>query len=367
VHNIGFSSDKKTRKLSALLTSSLKNNQLKINFVKIGPYQLPSNVFLAPMAGITDQPFRQLCCRLGAGLAVSEMLSSNPKVWNTEKSRLRMIHTEHAGIRSVQIAGSCPDELAFAAKVNAENGAQIIDINMGCPAKKVNKKLAGSALLKNSALVKQILQSVVESVNIPVTLKIRTGWCENTRNGVEIAKIAQDSGIVSLAVHGRTRNDFYKGNAEYDTIKAIKKAVVIPVVANGDITCVDKAAYVLNYTNADAIMIGRGAQGKPWIFREMNHFLKSGTKLAVPSLEEVRSILFEHVMELHQFYGDYMGVRIARKHVSWYLQSLVSANEGFSESFTDKQGKAFRSTFNGLSSTSEQLETLNLYFDDFSA
>ena len=228
------------------------------------------------MAGITDQPFRQLCCQMGAGLAVSEMLSSNPKVWNTEKSKLRMLHGDDAGIRSVQIAGSCPEELAFAAKINADNGAQIIDINMGCPAKKVNKKLAGSALLREPAQVERIVQSVVKAVDIPVTLKIRTGWCEDTRNGIEIAKIAQDSGIASLAVHGRTRNDFYKGNAEYDTIKAIKASISIPVVANGDITSPEKALQVLNHTGADAVMIGRGAQGRPWIFREINHFLATG-------------------------------------------------------------------------------------------
>ncbi len=319
------------------------------------------------MAGITDQPFREVCCRLGAGLAVSEMLSSNPKVWHTQKSKLRMLHSENAGIRSVQIAGSCPDELAFAARVNAENGAQIIDINMGCPAKKVNKKLAGSALLREPTQVERIVRSVVESVNIPVTLKIRTGWCENTRNGIEIAKIAQENGIASLAVHGRTRNDFYKGNAEYDTIKAIKKAVSIPVVANGDITSVEKAEQVLSYTGVDAIMIGRGAQGRPWIFREINHFLKTGTQLPIISLDETRSILVEHIKVLHQFYGDFMGVRIARKHVSWYINSLVLAEKGFSQFFTLDQGKAFRAIFNGLSSTSEQLDALNFYFDDLNS
>lgn len=319
------------------------------------------------MAGITDQPFRELCCRLGAGLAVSEMVSSNPKVWHTEKSKLRMIHSDKTGIRSVQIAGSCPDELAYAAQINRDNGAQIIDINMGCPAKKVNKKLAGSALLKEPAQVEQIVKSVVNSVDIPVTLKIRTGWCENSRNGIEIAKIAEDNGIASLAVHGRTRNDFYKGNAEYDTIKAIKQAVSIPVVANGDITSVEKAEQVLSYTGADAIMIGRGAQGRPWIFREINHFLKTGTKLPAPSVNEVRSILLGHVKDLHQFYGDYTGVRIARKHVSWYVQSFAllgeEIGESFSTSFAGDQGKAFRANFNGLSSTSEQLETLDLCFD----
>ena len=335
--------------------------------LKIGSYQFDSNVFLAPMAGITDQPFRELCCRLGAGLAVSEMVSSNPKVWNTEKSKLRMVHSKEAGVRSVQIAGSCPNELAFAAQINAENGAQIIDINMGCPAKKVNKKLAGSALLKEPAQVEQIVKSVVNAVNIPVTLKIRTGWCENSRNGIEIAKIAQDNGIVSLAVHGRTRNDFYKGEAEYDTIKAIKQAVSIPVVANGDITSVEKAKQVLNYTEADGLMIGRGAQGRPWIFREINHFLKTGTKMTAPSVNEIRSILLGHVKDLHQFYGDYTGVRFARKHVSWYIQSLALLNEelgeSFSATFAGDQGKILRATFNGLSTTSEQLEALDLCFN----
>jgi tRNA-dihydrouridine synthase B len=219
------------------------------------------------------------------------------------------------------------------------------------PAKKVNKKLAGSALLKEPDQVEQIVKSIVNAVNVPVTLKIRTGWCENTRNGIEIAKIAEHNGIQSLAVHGRTRNDFYKGHAEYDTIKAIKKAVSIPVVANGDITSADKAEQPLTYTGADAIMIGRAAQGKPWIFREINHFLKTGQYLAAPSLDEVRSILLRHVAELHHFYGDFMGVRIARKHVSWYMQS-------------HDQAKTFRSTFNGLESTSEQLEALNVYFDN---
>ncbi len=331
--------------------------------MKIGPYQLSSNVLLAPMAGITDQPFRALCCRFGAGLAVSEMVSSNPKVWHTDKSKLRMVHSDEAGIRSVQIAGSCPEELAFAAQVNRDNGAQIIDINMGCPAKKVNKKLAGSALLKEPKQVEQIVKAVVESVDIPVTLKIRTGWCENTRNGIDISKIAQDNGIVSLAVHGRTRCDFYKGNAEYDTIKAIKSAVSIPVVANGDITSVEKASQVLDYTGADAIMIGRGAQGQPWIFREINHYLTHGTKLPAPSMEEVSATLIEHVTSLHRFYGEFTGVRIARKHVSWYIQALGLSGEAYASTFVGDQGKAFRASFNSLASSSEQLEMLKLCFD----
>ncbi|MDT0605022.1 MULTISPECIES: tRNA dihydrouridine synthase DusB [Thalassotalea] len=319
--------------------------------MKIGSYSLASNTMLAPMAGITDQPFRQLCCQMGAGLAVSEMVSANPKVWKTEKSKRRLIHGNEAGICSVQIAGSDPQELAFAAQVNVDNGAQIIDINMGCPAKKVNKKLAGSALLKEPILVEQIIKAVVNEVAVPVTLKIRTGWCDNTRNGIEIAKIAEHNGIQSLAVHGRTRNDFYKGEAEYDTIKAIKKAVSIPVVANGDITSAIKASQVLDYTGADAIMIGRGAQGRPWIFREINHFFETGQLLDPPSLEEIRSIMIEHVNGLHKFYGDFMGVRFARKHVSWYMQTL------------DPE-KQFRSIFNALESEQEQLEALTRYFDN---
>ncbi len=319
--------------------------------MKIGSYQLKSNVILAPMAGITDQPFRQLCCQMGAGMAVSEMISSNAKLWHSNKSQRRMQHSSEAGIRAVQIAGSDPQELAYAAQVNAENGAQIIDINMGCPAKKVNKKLAGSALLKEPALVEQIVKAVVNSVAVPVTLKIRTGWCENTRNGVEIAKIAAANGIASLAVHGRTRNDFYKGQAEYDTIKAIKQSVDIPIVANGDIDSAEKAEQVLSYTGVDAIMIGRAAQGRPWIFREINHFLKTGNKLSAPSMDEIRSILIEHVQALHIFYGEFMGVRIARKHVAWYMQ-------------THKSGKQFRSSFNALESANAQLEALNMYFDN---
>lgn len=303
------------------------------------------------MAGITDQPFRQLCCQLGAGMAVSEMLSSNPKVWDTEKSKRRMVHSNEAGIRAVQIAGSDPEELAYAAQINAENGAQIIDINMGCPAKKVNKKLAGSALMKEPALIEQIVKAVVNAVDIPVTLKMRTGWCENSRNGIEIAKIAEANGIQSLAVHGRTRCDFYKNNAEYDTIRAIKKAISIPLIANGDITSAEKAEQVLSYTGADAIMIGRGAQGRPWIFREINHFLATGSHMLAPSLDEVRSILIEHVTALHHFYGEYMGVRFARKHVSWYMQQ-------------HQQGKMFRSIFNDLEAPSEQLDSLTMYFDN---
>ena len=303
------------------------------------------------MAGVTDRPFRQLCRRLGAGLVVSEMLSSNPRVWNTAKSMQRMDHSGESGIRSVQIAGADPDLMAEAAKFNVANGAQIIDINMGCPAKKVNKKLAGSALLQYPDLVESIVRSVVDAVSVPVTLKIRTGWDTDNRNGVEIARIAQENGIQSLAVHGRTRACMYKGFAEYDTIRNIKQAVSIPVVANGDITSPEKAREVLEYTEADALMIGRGAQGNPWIFREVSHFLNTGERLAPPSLMEQHSVLKEHVTAVHAFYGAENGVRIARKHVGWYLM----------EHDKDRQ---FRKVFNALESAEEQLQAIDHYFNN---
>ncbi len=319
--------------------------------MRIGTYTLDNNLMLAPMAGVTDRPFRQLCRRLGAGLVVSEMLSSNPRVWNTAKSMQRMDHSGESGIRSVQIAGADPDLMAEAAKFNVANGAQIIDINMGCPAKKVNKKLAGSALLQYPDLVESIVRSVVDAVSVPVTLKIRTGWDTDNRNGVEIARIAQENGIQSLAVHGRTRACMYKGFAEYDTIRSIKQAVSIPVVANGDITSPEKAREVLEYTEADALMIGRGAQGNPWIFREVSHYLNTGERLAPPSLMEQHSVLKEHVTAVHAFYGLENGVRIARKHVGWYLM----------EHDKDRQ---FRKVFNALESAEEQLQAIDHYFNN---
>lgn len=319
--------------------------------MRIGTYTLDNNLMLAPMAGVTDRPFRQLCRRLGAGLVVSEMLSSNPRVWNTAKSMQRMDHSGESGIRSVQIAGADPDLMAEAAKFNVANGAQIIDINMGCPAKKVNKKLAGSALLQYPDLVESIVRSVVDAVSVPVTLKIRTGWDTDNRNGVEIARIAQENGIQSLAVHGRTRACMYKGFAEYDTIRSIKQVVSIPVVANGDITSPEKAREVLEYTEADALMIGRGAQGNPWIFREVSHFLNTGERLAPPSLMEQHSVLKEHVTAVHAFYGAQNGVRIARKHVGWYLM----------EHDKDRQ---FRKVFNALESAEEQLQAIDHYFNN---
>jgi len=318
--------------------------------MQIGPHTLETPLIVAPMAGVTDRPFRELCLRLGAGMAVSEMLLANPDVWDTQKTRMRMDHSAEGGLRSVQIAGADPEMMAFAARYNVEQGAQIVDINMGCPAKKVNKKLAGSALLRAPDQVKAICQTVVDAVKVPVTLKIRTGWDPDNRNGVEIARIAEDCGIAALAVHGRTRACLYKGEAEYDTIRAIKQAVSIPVVANGDINSPEKARYVLDYTGVDAVMIGRAAQGRPWIFREIRHFLETGTKLPPPEREEVRTLMSEHVTNLHRFYGAYLGARIARKHVGWYLDE-------------EETGREFRKHFNALDCADAQLEALEAYFD----
>ncbi|ANT69141.1 TPA: tRNA dihydrouridine synthase DusB [Aeromonas hydrophila] len=318
--------------------------------MQIGPHTLETPLIVAPMAGVTDRPFRELCLRLGAGMAVSEMLLANPDVWDTQKTRMRMDHSAEGGLRSVQIAGADPEMMAFAARYNVEQGAQIVDINMGCPAKKVNKKLAGSALLRQPDLVRTICRAVVDAVEVPVTLKIRTGWDPDNRNGEEIARIAEDCGIAALAVHGRTRTDLYRGEAEYDTIRAIKQAVSIPVVANGDIDSPEKARYVLDYTGVDAVMIGRAAQGRPWIFREIRHFLETGTKLPPPEREEVRTLMNEHVTNLHRFYGAYLGARIARKHVGWYLDE-------------EETGREFRKHFNALDCADAQLEALEAYFD----
>lgn len=301
------------------------------------------------MAGVTDRPFRELCRGMGAGLAVSEMLSSNPRVWKTEKSLNRMNHDGESGIRSVQIAGSEADLMAQAAKLNVENGAQIIDINMGCPAKKVNKKLAGSALMQDPKLVEQILDAVVSAVNVPVTLKIRTGWDTENKNGAHIARIAQDCGIQMLSVHGRTKACMFEGEAEYETIADIKQSIDIPVVANGDIRCEEDAKYVLDYTGADGLMIGRAAQGNPWIFKQLDHFLQNGTKLQKPSLLEQKQVLMSHLHGLYELYGDYSGARIARKHVGWY----VAAHD---------EGPSFRQTFNVIEEIESQVEALNNYF-----
>ncbi|MDH5190033.1 MAG: tRNA dihydrouridine synthase DusB [Gammaproteobacteria bacterium] len=295
--------------------------------MRIGPYQLENNLILAPMAGVTDRPFRQLCKSMGAGMAVSEMVSSNSLLWGSKKTKRRANHDGETEPRSVQIVGADPKLMAEAARHNRDNGAQIIDINMGCPAKKICNVMAGSALLQNEKLVGEILESVVESVDIPVTLKIRTGWDKENRNGVRIAQIAEQSGIQSLAVHGRTRACAYKGEAEYDTIRAIKLSVNIPVIANGDITSPEKAKQVLDYSGVDGIMIGRAAQGRPWIFREIDHYLKTGKLLPEPGVTEVRDILLDHLVNLYDFYGEYTGVRMARKHISWYSKGLKSSAE----------------------------------------
>ncbi|AKL42057.1 TPA: tRNA dihydrouridine synthase DusB [Serratia marcescens] len=321
--------------------------------MRIGHHQLTNCLIAAPMAGITDRPFRTLCHAMGAGMAVSEMLSSNPEVWRTDKSRLRMVHSDEPGIRSVQIAGCDPDDMAAAARINVASGAQIIDINMGCPAKKVNRKLAGSALLQYPDLVKRILHAVVDAVDVPVTLKIRTGWAPEHRNCVEIAQLAEDCGIQALTIHGRTRACLFNGNAEYDSIRAVKQSVSIPIIANGDITDPHKARAVLDYTGADALMIGRAAQGRPWIFREIQHYLDTGELLPPLPLGEVKRLLIGHIRELHGFYGQGKGFRIARKHVSWYLQEHAPNDQ-------------FRRTFNAIEDASEQLEALEAYFENLS-
>jgi tRNA-dihydrouridine synthase B len=293
--------------------------------MRIGPYVLPSSVVLAPMAGVTDRPFRILCRKLGAGLAASEMLTSDTRLWNTPKSRLRMSHEGEPEPRVVQLAGADPAALAEAARLNVDRGAQIIDLNMGCPAKKVCGRLCGSALLKDESLVRRILETVVGAVNVPVTLKIRTGWDQEHRNGVIIAGIAESCGIQALAVHGRTRADFYDGTAEYETIRAIKSSVRIPVFANGDINAPQKAREVLDFTGADGVMIGRASHGAPWIFGTVNAFLVGGSPPGENGYSglaraEVRDIILAHLDSLYAFYGEESGVRIARKHLGWYCE-----------------------------------------------
>jgi tRNA-dihydrouridine synthase B len=317
----------------------------------IGPYTLPNNLFLAPMAGVTDRPFRQLCRQLGAGMAVSEMITANKALWASKKSLLRANHSGEPEPRSVQIAGAIPQMMAEAAKHNVDQGAHIIDINMGCPAKKVCNVLAGSALLQNEKLVGEILHAVVGAVDVPVTLKIRTGWDRDNRNGIRIAKMAEDAGIQALAVHGRTRADAYKGEAEYDTIAAIKDAINIPVIANGDIDSPEKAAYVLKQTQADGLMIGRAAQGNPWIFRQVLHFLETGQSLSAPALSEIKQVLIAHLENLYDFYGDYTGVRMARKHIAWYSKGL-------------RNGNAFRQEMNLLEDPAQQMRFTQAFFEE---
>ncbi len=319
--------------------------------MRIGPYQLKNNLLVAPMAGVTDRPFRMLCKRMGAGMAVSEMVSSNSLLYGSEKTKRRANHEGEVDPISVQIVGAYPAMMAEAAKYNADAGAQIIDINMGCPAKKICNVMAGSALLQNEKLVGDILKAVVEGVSIPVTLKIRTGWDKQNRNAVRIAQIAEDSGIQALSIHGRTRACAYMGDAEYDTITAVKARVNIPIIANGDITTPEKARFVLQQTGADAVMIGRAAQGRPWLFREIEHFIKTGTHLPPPQVDEVQRVLLHHMQELYEFYGDHTGVRVARKHISWYTKGLAGSAQ-------------FRHAMNQLESRDAQLSAVNIFFDE---
>jgi tRNA-dihydrouridine synthase B len=322
--------------------------------MRIGAHTIEPPLILAPMAGVTDKPFRQLCKRLGAGYAVSEMTTSDPRLWRTRKSLLRMDHAGEPAPVGVQIAGADPATLAAAARYNVEQGAEIVDINMGCPAKKVCNSWAGSALLQDEALVGRILAAVVAAVGVPVTLKIRTGWDRDHKNGVRIARIAEDSGIRALAVHGRTRDMLYTGEAEYETIAAIKQVVAIPVIANGDVDSPEKAREVLARTGADGLMIGRAAQGRPWIFREIAHFLATGSKLPAPTPGEICKVLVSHIAELHAFYGETAGVRIARKHLGWYAKNRP-------------ENAAFRDVVNRAEAADEQLRLARDYFDALDA
>ena len=302
------------------------------------------------MAGVTDRPFRMLCKKLGAGLAVSEMVTSNSLLYGSEKTLRRANHEGEVDPISVQIAGADPKMMAEAAKYNVDNGAQIIDINMGCPAKKICNVMAGSALLKDEPLVAQILRAVVNAVDVPVTLKIRTGWDKQNRNAVAVARMAEDIGVQALAMHGRTRACLYMGDAEYDTIAAVKQAIRIPLIANGDITTPEKAKYVLDMTGADAVMIGRAAQGRPWIFREIEHYLATGEHLPPPEVAEIRSVMLEHLHDLYAFYGELTGMRVARKHISWYTKGL-------------KDSANFRHGMNQLQTIDLQLNAINDFFN----
>ncbi|WP_445115559.1 tRNA dihydrouridine synthase DusB [Acinetobacter sp. WZC-1] len=316
----------------------------------IGPYQLSNNLIVAPMAGVTDQPFRKLCKYFGAGHAVSEMMSSDQTLRMTKKSLYRANFDGELAPISAQIAGSEPAQMAEAARYQVANGAQIVDINMGCPAKKVCNKLAGSALLKDEELVARILDAVVAAVDVPVTLKTRLGFSNGHENICNVAKRAEQAGIAALALHGRTREDMYLNTARYDLIREVKQMLSIPLIANGDIDSPEKAKYVLDYTGADAVMIGRAAQGRPWIFREIAHYLQTGEQLAAPSIQEVRDVLLGHLTELYQFYGEYSGCRIARKHIAWYTKGLRCSNE-------------FRQQMYRVESTAQQAQVVEAYFN----
>lgn len=322
--------------------------------MQIGPWTFPNRVFVAPMAGVTDRPYRQLCKRLGAGHAVSEMAASNPALWNSVKSARRLNHDGEMDPVTVQIAGADPAMMAQAAAFNVAKGAKIIDINMGCPAKKVCKVAAGSALLRHEDLVKRILSAVVHAcapLGVPVTLKTRTGWDRFNRNALRIAELAESVGIAAITLHGRTRADLYEGSAEYDTIKAVKSAVKIPVIANGDIDSPEKARAVLTHTGADAVMIGRAAMGRPWIFREVDHYLKTGEQLPPPSLTEIREHLLTHLDDHYRFYGEQAGVRTARKHIGWYLQNI-------------RGGATLATHINTIETTTEQARVIDQWFND---
>lgn len=316
----------------------------------IGPYQLSNNLIVAPMAGVTDRPFRTLCKYFGAGHAVSEMMTADKTLRMSKKSLYRANFDGELAPISAQIAGSDPEQLAEAARYQIANGAQIVDINMGCPAKKVCNKLAGSALLQDEDLVARILDAVVAAVDVPVTLKTRLGFLNGEENILRVAKRAEDSGIAALALHGRTREDMYLNTARYELIREVKKNINIPLIANGDIDSPEKAKYVLDYTSADAVMIGRAAQGRPWIFREIAHYLETGEHLAAPEIVEVKQVLMGHLAELYQFYGEYSGCRIARKHIAWYTKGLRSSNE-------------FRQNMYKVENTADQAKVVESYFD----
>ena len=324
--------------------------------MNIGPFVLPNPFFVAPMAGVTDRPFRQLCKKLGAGYAVSEMVTSRPDLWDTLKTSRRANHEGEPGPIAVQIAGTEPQMMADAAAYNIDRGAQIIDINMGCPAKKVCNKWAGSALMQDEALALRIVDAVVAASaprGVPVTLKMRTGWCQSEKNAVVLARAAEQAGVAMITVHGRTREQGYKGEAEYDTVAAVKAALRVPVVANGDIDTPEKARQVLAFTGADAVMIGRAAQGQPWIFREVVHFMATGAHLAPPLVAEVRHLLLDHLQDHYALYGEFSGVRTARKHIGWYVKALPG-------------GEDFRARMNLIEDCEAQSAAVGHYFDQLS-
>ncbi|MCL1886437.1 MAG: tRNA dihydrouridine synthase DusB [Betaproteobacteria bacterium] len=318
--------------------------------MQLGPYTLPNNVFAAPMAGVTDRPFRQLCRQLGAGYVVSEMVAANPLLWKSGKSMKRIAHLDETEPRVIQMTGADPQMMADSARYHVEQGAQIIDINMGCPVKKVCNNWCGSALLQDEKRVAAILDAVVKAVDVPITLKYRTGWNRENKNAVKVAQMAESIGIAMLTLHGRTREDAYRGNAEYETIAQVKKTVAIPVVANGDIDSPEKAQKVLEMTGADAIMIGRAAQGKPWIFREITHYLQTGKRMPEPSVEEAHRLIRQHLLEHYAFHGEIVGVRSARKHIGWYINNLPNS-------------EAFKKQINQIESCEAQLRNVDVFFE----